>query len=637
LQLVTPSSQPTHPEFAPRSREETLRKYEEDLRMTTSKTGHCAERAKLKILSLKDIYQGLDAMDSFEDLCDGFLKDYYQESISELKLKNPFDKRINLGDFHFAAAMNDVQAVQIGLLGCRLVNDVRLDEDQRRVVDQSPLHCCVFYNDNAKAMIELLVKSGARIEGYGHDCPLHVATARDRFDNLRCLAQCFPHTFQELRQDLFQLALRCLSRKVIKYFINLGEAVEWRGEICESQILLPDTPTSIKPLATALDQMWIEEATMILKSRIEHSTHFSSQEFVFQSADSRNEEMRRLLTQWIDTYSAWKDENDWCALWWSTNLGHLTLIQRIFNKTLDVEFLRIQAAIITASRRNSAAMDLLFESSSAFSAPESISLLILADTRQRKTILPPLLAKANRHGQKAVVMAVLADVGDVWNEEFHLVLKGAAAHDLDLVMEGLISKINTPLDGEPAYRGVLGPDTFPKSIIESQINASDVLEILKWTEKKEYDRLTNALLYPIYRNHLRKHPRLREHPWDPWSAPKGMEAHSLLSQHCIRLMSKLKKDLCALEDPKTLLKDISFDRVTQCLPTEVQYACKFWVKHLLRADDLLDDNGPVHEFLRIHLLHWFEAISFMRNVDGAMMILTDLKAMVVSNFHRIFI
>ena len=96
------------------------------------------------------------------------------------------------------------------------------------------------------------------------------------------------------------------------------------------------------------------------------------------------------------------------------------------------------------------------------------------------------------------------------------------------------------------------------------------------------------------------------------------KAHEALANHCIRLMSnKLQRDIHGLWDPGARAAQVPPDNLVRCLPAELQYACRYWVDHLQRSEHQLWDDGIVHRFLRDHLLHWVEALSWIeRSSEG---------------------
>jgi hypothetical protein len=107
------------------------------------------------------------------------------------------------------------------------------------------------------------------------------------------------------------------------------------------------------------------------------------------------------------------------------------------------------------------------------------------------------------------------------------------------------------------------------------------------------------------------------------------QAHRLLAESCIRLMTTtLKRDVCGLRDPGVLSTKITSSQLEQYLPSEVQYACKYWVQHLQKSGIQFHDDDQVHQFLLIHLLHWLEALSWMRNISEGILAIITLQSIV---------
>lgn len=89
-------------------------------------------------------------------------------------------------------------------------------------------------------------------------------------------------------------------------------------------------------------------------------------------------------------------------------------------------------------------------------------------------------------------------------------------------------------------------------------------------------------------------------------------AHKALGDNCIRLMSKmLKRNICDLRSPGTLVKDVDPDLIERCIPPDLQYACLYWIQHYRQSGIRLCDGDPVHCFLKSHFLHWLEAMNLM--------------------------
>jgi hypothetical protein len=51
--------------------------------------------------------------------------------------------------------------------------------------------------------------------------------------------------------------------------------------------------------------------------------------------------------------------------------------------------------------------------------------------------------------------------------------------------------------------------------------------------------------------------------------------------------------------------------VDRCLSVELQYACVYWVQHLLKGGVALSDDGDPHAFFKEHFLHWLESLSWL--------------------------
>ncbi|KAK2733737.1 hypothetical protein FQN57_001964 [Myotisia sp. PD_48] len=103
--------------------------------------------------------------------------------------------------------------------------------------------------------------------------------------------------------------------------------------------------------------------------------------------------------------------------------------------------------------------------------------------------------------------------------------------------------------------------------------------------------------------------------------------HRDLTNKCLELMQfTLKKNICELQDEGTQHSDISIHSINQHLPLELQYACRYWPQHLIQSQDL--DTGIVKafSFLKIHFLHWVEAMSLLGLVTEILRALKTLQS-----------
>jgi hypothetical protein len=106
------------------------------------------------------------------------------------------------------------------------------------------------------------------------------------------------------------------------------------------------------------------------------------------------------------------------------------------------------------------------------------------------------------------------------------------------------------------------------------------------------------------------------------------EAHQTLATQCIQIMSKsLRQDICSVGHPGTLVAEIENSAVQEYLTPEIQYACIYWIEHLEKGNVQLADNDQVHQFLQYHLLHWLEALGWMRKVSEGIHAIAALESM----------
>jgi len=143
------------------------------------------------------------------------------------------------------------------------------------------------------------------------------------------------------------------------------------------------------------------------------------------------------------------------------------------------------------------------------------------------------------------------------------------------------------------------------------------------------------LHHPSFRDFLLNNDRCQN--LDLWVDEK--QAHQNLADSCIWLMSTLlKQDICGVSTPGMLAADMERSQVERSLPHEVQYACVYWTRHVQKSGAQLRDNGPVHQFLQEHLLHWLEALGWMGKTSEGIQAILSLEAYIlVSSLSIIYI
>ncbi|KAF2188446.1 putative WD-repeat protein [Zopfia rhizophila CBS 207.26] len=136
------------------------------------------------------------------------------------------------------------------------------------------------------------------------------------------------------------------------------------------------------------------------------------------------------------------------------------------------------------------------------------------------------------------------------------------------------------------------------------------------------------LHHPSFRDFLVNEDRCK----DPNFWVNARQMHQKLADRCIQLMStSLMQDICDVKAPGVRVASVESARVEQCLPPELQYACLYWIRHLQMSGAQLYDNDQVHQFLKVHLLHWLEVLSWMRRVSEGIYALNSLESIALTS------
>jgi len=133
------------------------------------------------------------------------------------------------------------------------------------------------------------------------------------------------------------------------------------------------------------------------------------------------------------------------------------------------------------------------------------------------------------------------------------------------------------------------------------------------------------LIHPSFRDFLLDKNRCSNlHFW-----VDERQAHRTLADDCIRLMSNsLKQDVCGQVAPGTFVDDVERSRIEQFLPPEVRYACLYWIQHLQKSGAQLHENDHIYQFLQKHLLHWLEALGWIRKTSEGILAILSLEAQI---------
>jgi len=105
--------------------------------------------------------------------------------------------------------------------------------------------------------------------------------------------------------------------------------------------------------------------------------------------------------------------------------------------------------------------------------------------------------------------------------------------------------------------------------------------------------------------------------------------HTRIAARCFQAMNvHLKQNIAGLDldAPERFLKNsdglaangITEDQLAEKIPLELRYACIYWANHLESADiEEADLMNELELFGNEHLLHWFEALSWIRRLELA--------------------
>ena len=115
--------------------------------------------------------------------------------------------------------------------------------------------------------------------------------------------------------------------------------------------------------------------------------------------------------------------------------------------------------------------------------------------------------------------------------------------------------------------------------------------------------------------------------------------HEDLLLSCLDLMKKrLKKNICDLDDYAVLTEvdDLSARRET-CIGGSLEYACRFWARHLASVPGDGTDTGRVRramdEFFAQRLLCWIEVLSIVGYLGVATHAINDVRQWYISVSH----
>lgn len=131
------------------------------------------------------------------------------------------------------------------------------------------------------------------------------------------------------------------------------------------------------------------------------------------------------------------------------------------------------------------------------------------------------------------------------------------------------------------------------------------------------------LLHPSFRDFLLDQGRCL----DPQFCIDEKLVHREMYTNCLQVMSQqLRRDICNLRRPGAYTTELSRSEVDRHIQPPVQYACRFWVYHYNQSDVDIDGYCNVEKFLRIHFLHWLEALALLGCASDAVVMVHILDS-----------
>jgi len=107
--------------------------------------------------------------------------------------------------------------------------------------------------------------------------------------------------------------------------------------------------------------------------------------------------------------------------------------------------------------------------------------------------------------------------------------------------------------------------------------------------------------------------------------------HTEILLSCLNLMGeKLKRNICNLDDYAVLseVKDLSSYK-KEYIGGALEYACRFWTKHLLgipiSSSDAEEVQRAIEKFFRTHLLYWIEVLALTENLGIGVHAMNDIE------------
>lgn len=167
-------------------------------------------------------------------------------------------------------------------------------------------------------------------------------------------------------------------------------------------------------------------------------------------------------------------------------------------------------------------------------------------------------------------------------------------------------------------------------MLESPLSVHSLSKFLNITENSIQARLDllHSVLSVPKSNDLPVrlfHLSFRDFLLDPETLDKtplwidAKEMHNTMTLRCLQICrNTLRKNICQLPSEGTRRATLSRESLDHHLPPDVSYACRYWGHHFVQFMEEYGSKGNAESllqnafsFLKMHFLHWFEAMGLL--------------------------
>ena len=210
------------------------------------------------------------------------------------------------------------------------------------------------------------------------------------------------------------------------------------------------------------------------------------------------------------------------------------------------------------------------------------------------------LSEPERYLDELYTTVLSASIPEEYSEEE----KSVAYSDLRLILGSIVVLFSS-----------LSVEALSKLLhLPSEETLETIAELHSILDVPKEQNLPLRLHHDSFRSFLLNENRCKEHAM----VVNEQQLHLRLARGCFEVMSSvLREDICSQRDPGVLVSDLDISRIQERLPQEAQYACLYWVRHLLKSGQRIFDGGDVNQFLHEHFLHWTEAMSWLGKTSSA--------------------